>query len=338
MKIDIESTHPIEKYYLKSLSDEHINFKLGEEFFIEHDGWYELNIPYSGTKNEFQDIVLNGVSLEELIYTGYYTDGQNKIHQPATAVWDMGGCFRIWLHSNVGVFMERTIRCLRNGDFGTNLFDKYSLIVDRPYDIESSYPTEIRSFFKTGEGPYWWRNDSESLPYRSIPTPDLDKDLIIKECETLCTYEKTIAPKHKEGQEYYVKSSHPDCIFDLPFADFDPLKFPTVKKLLDFIGMKRPLSIGLNTLNPGKHFHIHRDSINYSRKGYRYVKGCKVFYWLLTDPEDVHFKFGRCGLLPLDTPLFINSIEHVHSVVNQSNKPRLVISVTGEYHNDKYLK
>tara|TARA_R110001592_G_scaffold34963_2_gene119481 strand:- start:700 stop:1704 length:1005 start_codon:yes stop_codon:yes gene_type:complete len=334
MKIDIKSTYPIESYYLKNLRNERLDFKLGEEFALDH-GWYELHIPYSGTKNNFQDIMLNDVSLDELIYTGYYTDGQSKIHQPATAVWDSGGWFSIWLHSDIGVFMERTTRCLRGGDFGTNLFDKYSLIVDRPHDIDPSYPIEIRSFFGTGDGPYWWRNDSESLPYKKIASPDLDKDLILKECDTLCTYEKTISPKEKEGQEYTIKSTHPDCIFDLPFANFDPIKFPNLKQLFDFIGMKRPMSIGVNTLNPGKHFHIHRDSGNYSRKGFDYVKGCRIFYWLLTDPKDIYFKFGRCGLLPLDTPLFINSIEHVHSVVNQSKKPRLVISVAGEFYNDK---
>tara|TARA_R110000796_G_scaffold37498_1_gene94642 strand:- start:360 stop:1364 length:1005 start_codon:yes stop_codon:yes gene_type:complete len=334
MKIDIKSTHPIEKYYLKSLSSKQINFKLGEEFTVDHD-WYELNIPYAGTKNEFKDIILNDVSLEELIYTGYYTDAQDKIHQPATAVWDIGGRFTIWLHSSIGVFMERVMRCLRSGDFGTNIFEKYSLIVDRPFDIATSYPTEIRSFFQTGDGPCWWRKDSDFLPYRKIHTPKLDKTLIIKECETLCKYEKTYAPEKKEGQEYNVKSSHPDYIFDLPFTEIDPLQFPTIKKLLDEIGMTRPLSIGLNTLNPGKHFHIHRDSKNYYRKGYNYVRGCKIFYWLLTDPAGIHYKFGRCGLLPLETPLLINPIEYVHSVVNQSDKPRLVISIAGEFNNDK---
>jgi len=330
MKIDIKSTYPIKDYYLKNLNNEQINFKLGEEFAIEQD-WYELHIPYSGTKNEFEDVTLNDVSLREIIYTGYYTDGQGKIHQPGSAVWDIGGCFKLWLHSDVGVLMERTLRCLRNGDYGTNLFEKYSLTVDRPFKIDSSYPKDIQSFFEMGWGPYWWRNP----PYKKILTPDIDKTLIIKECETLCKYKRSHSSNDNPREKYIMHSTHSDGVFDLPFADFNPLKFPTVKKLLDYIGMKRPLSIYINTLDSGNHLSVHRDSDNYHRKGYQYVKGCKVFYWLLTDPKDIYFKFGRCGLLPLETPLFVDIVENVHSVVNQSKKSRIIISIAGEFYNDK---
>ena len=316
--------------YITNVFDQKINFALGEEFEIDA-GWYQLHLPYTGIKNEFKKIILNGFDLEEIIYTGYCTDGAGKIYQPATAVWDTGGCFTILLHTSIGVLIERLIRCLRNGDLGTNLFEKYTLTVDRPFDIDKNYPTEIRSFFQTSDGPNWWRKDSDFLPYLELPDMDLDKDLLMKECDVLCKYEKEHSPKDKKGQEYIIKSSHPDCIFDLPFVEMDPDQFPTVQKLIDEIGMKRVLSIGVNTLNPGKHFHIHRDSENYSRPGYKYVKGCKIFYWLLTEPKGIHFKFGRCGLLPLDKPLLINPVEYAHSVVNQSGKPRLVISMAGEF-------
>ena len=84
------------------------------------------------------------------------------------------------------------------------------------------------------------------------------------------------------------------------------------------------------------HLPLQEDQKNhYHRKGYQYVKGCKVFYWLLTDPKDIYFKFGRCGLLPLETPLFVDIVENVHSVVNQSKKSRIIISIAGEFYNDK---
>jgi hypothetical protein len=334
MKIDVKSTHRIDRYYLKDLQDRIIEFKMAEELQLPH-GWYELNIEYTGNKNEFSEIVLNDIKLEEIIYTGYYVDGKGLTHQPATAVWDEGGCFKIWLHTEVGVLFERTIRCLRSGDYGKNLFDNYLLTVDKPFTIDNGYPNDIKSFFANGDGPNWWHKNSKLMPYKKIPVPDLDKSSIIKECNELCVHEKRHSKQGRPKQEYTVKSTHPDCVFDLPFAEFDDNRFPTIKKLLDHIGMSRPLSVGINTLMPGNYFHIHRDDGAYARKGYKYTKGCRIFYWLLTKPEQVYYKFGRCGLIPLETPLFINPTEHVHSVINQSQEPRLALNIAGEFVTDE---
>ena len=107
MKISIISNKPAQKYCLQALDYKTINFQLDKEFDIE-TGWYELRVEYIDAKIEIQDIKINDTSIKEIIYTGYYTDGSGKIHQPATAVWDEGGVFSIWLHTELGVLFQRT--------------------------------------------------------------------------------------------------------------------------------------------------------------------------------------------------------------------------------------
>ena len=330
MKIEIVSTEKIEKCFIKDTSGRISYVDLGKDFPLV-EGWYELNVEYDGVKNEFSKIILNDVDLGEIVYTGYYQDGQGKIHQPATAVWDEGGCFKLWFHTNLGVLFERTMSCLRNGDYGKNLFTDYQFTCDLPIDIDKKYPKNIRDFFSHSDGPYWWYKKSKSFPYAEAPLPQVDKTELIQELNNLCTHSKTVKNKDFPDQEYDIKSTHPKCIFDLPFPELDLAGFPNMAKLLNDIGMEKPLSIGVNSLAPGKYFHMHRDDDAYSRKGYQYLRGCKVFYWVLTDPSNVHFKFAKCGLLPIHKPLFVNPTEHVHSVVNQSEKNRIVLNIAGKY-------
>ena len=58
MKISIESTSPINENYLVDLTGNRIDFKLDENFSLEQ-GWYELNLPYTGHKTEIKDVKIN---------------------------------------------------------------------------------------------------------------------------------------------------------------------------------------------------------------------------------------------------------------------------------------
>ena len=333
MKIDVISTIPIEKYYLKSLSGKLINFQLGVTTDIPPD-WYQLNIEYTGQKNDIKEIILDDVNIDEQIYTGYYVDGKGKVHQPGGALWDEGGCFKIWLHSKIGVFVERIMRCLESGEYGSDLSKKYLFTVDKPMEISKSFPKEIQSFFSFGEGPYWWDKSKPDVPYRIVPGLDFDKQIVLEEAKKLCV----IGEESEDGGEYgkfRIESTNAKCNLDLPYADFDPEKFPVLAKLFEAIGLEKLMTMHLSTLEPGGNFTVHRDR-GYFRDGYKYLTGCKIFYWNLTDPKENYFKFGRCGLLPTDKPLFVNTLAHVHSSINQSNSDRKVIMITGKYRENNF--
>ena len=333
MKIEVKSTFPLSDYYLKSLSGERINFLLGKEIDIPSD-WYQLNIPYTGQNNDINEIILDDVNINEQIYTGYYVDGTGKVHQPGGAIWDEGGCFKIWLHSKIGVFVERIQRCIESGEYGTDLRKKYLFTVDKPTFIDETFPKEMQSFFAMGEGPYWWKKKDPKVPYRVVPELDFDKKKLLSEAERLCV--KGI--EHYDDNEYgkfTIVSTNAKCNLDLPWADFDPEKFPIMNELFDAIGLEKLMAVHLVTVEPGGYFTIHRDR-GYFRKGYEYLTGCKIFYWILTDTKDINFRFGRCGKLPTESPLFINTLSHVHSSVNIGNTVRKGIMVTGRYRENNF--
>ena len=97
MKISIESKNKIDKIFLINLEGQKIFFDLDTYFSIP-EGWYELNLPYTGTQNDIKDIKINDETIKWTIYTAYYIDGHGSIHQPATSIWDEGGILKIWIH------------------------------------------------------------------------------------------------------------------------------------------------------------------------------------------------------------------------------------------------
>jgi len=335
MKIEVKTTFPITNYWLESLGGQRIDFVMGEEIDIPDD-WYQLNIPYTGKKNDIKEIILDDVNIDEQIYTGYYVDGHGNTHQPGGAIWDEGGCFKIWLHSKIGVFVERIMRCLEAGEYGSDLSKKYLFTVDRPKIIDKSFPREIQSFFSHGEGPYWWDKSKPDVPYRVVDNLNFDKSAVLEEAERLCV----VGKESESGGEYgkfTIVSTNAKCNLDLPYADFDPVKFPVLQKLFDAIGLEKLMTMHLSTLEPGGNFTVHRDR-GYFRDGYKYLTGCKIFYWNITDDRDTFFKFGRCGLLPTDKPLFVNTLAHVHSSINQSDSDRKVIMITGKYRENNFSR
>ena len=77
MKISIDSTKPITENYLLDLSNNRINFKLDKNFNLD-EGWYELNLPYTGQKTEIKDVKINDESIVETLWAGHYLDGKGN--------------------------------------------------------------------------------------------------------------------------------------------------------------------------------------------------------------------------------------------------------------------
>lgn len=331
MKLSIKSHQEINKVFLKNLWDDEIHVKLDIDIDLK-DGWYELNLPYTGVKNEINDILINDESISHLIYTGYYTDGSGKIHQPATAMWDDGGVFKIWIHTKLGIMFERIMGEISNGKFGSILFDDYMLTVDKPVKLKDLCTESVRTFFGQGDGPHWWNKKSDHLPYKVIKNIDISKDDILAECQQICKY----TDRFFYGK-ITINSIRENCQPKLPFYDLDSDKCPNLKKLIDHVGFKGILDIDSQTLEPNSCIRMHIDDVNsnWDADVLPYIGPCKTFYWLLSNNSDFFFKIGKGGLLPLDRPLLINNMKHVHSVVNQKTEPCKILSIYGELPDDK---
>ena len=85
---------------------------------------------------------------------------QPKLHGD---MWDDRGVFKIWIHTQLGVLLERFLHQIANGKFGKNLFQDYMLTVDRPVKLKKQWPESIKTFFSNGDGPNWWHKNSPEV-------------------------------------------------------------------------------------------------------------------------------------------------------------------------------
>jgi len=321
MKLSINSTKKIKKFYLKDLNDKIHYIELDKNQKLPK-GWYELNIFYVDERIKIKDISINGASLREFIYTGFTVDSTGYRHSPGSSLWEEGTCFKLWIHTEVGIMFQRFCEAIHNYDFGTNLFEKYVFTIDKPVHLEAAWGEPWVSYFKNGSGPRWWLKDDRSTPWTIAKVPEIDKNFLVKELARVLPHMEEIYPgwtsqSLKEGKS------------DLPFVPWEKIHSKVVTDFFKEIGFKNIINIGLQRLAPRTTVRLHRDD-HVTREMYQYTKGCRKFYWNLSDTENVYFKLGRSGLLPLEHPLWINTIEHSHALVNARNSERIVVLAYGQ--------
>ena len=203
------------------------------------------------------------------------------------------------------------------------------LTVDRPVALKKQWPESIKTFFSNGDGPNWWNKTSADVPYKVLNNVDVLKADLLRESLSLCKYKDKIF-----NGKVTINSIRETCQPELPFYQLDENKFPNFAKLVKQIGFKNILTIDTQVLEPNSFLRIHKDD-DYQKDVFPYIRGCKKFYWTLTDASDCYFKIGKSGLLPLNKPALINNVEHVHSVVSERDSNRTILSIYGEIEDDK---
>ena len=208
------------------------------------------------------------------------------------------------------------------------------LTVDKPVKLKKQWPLSIKNFFDHGDGPHWWGKNNIDTPYKVIEGIDLPKDEIIKECNKICKNTEITNRRQKRAVDFVVKSVSENCISDLPFYNIKDKNVPFLTKLIEKIGYTKIIDVSIQTLKPNGYLKMHKDD-HYARVCYPFIKGCKKLYWSLTDYNNWYFKLGKSGLLPLDKPLLINTLEHVHSVITEREDDRIVLIIYGDLPDDK---
>jgi hypothetical protein len=320
--IDIESKFDIGVCYVEDLNGNSHKIKNRHIFSIPNN-WFLLKIPYENINNEIFKIKINNVDIDYLIYTGFFENLKKEKFQPATAVWEPGE-FKIWLHPNAGFYKYSIFDQIQNGDYGKNLFEKYMLTVDRSVNLDrTKYPDDICDFFQYPFGPKWWLKNDITRPYKILENKNFEsvnKDILIKQIKDIA---KVHDVKNNSWEGFSLKEKS-----DLPFESI--FNFPSeIKKIIDIVEYTDILDISLMILQPRSSIKIHVDD-HLNRDGWKYLSGCRKLYWTLTDTKEVYFKFGRAGLLPLDSPALINTGMHVHSVVNNTDEVRYTLLMYGK--------
>ena len=332
-KLSIDTDVELKSYCLVNLKDEKITFTSGTAFELE-TGWYNLVVQYHGEKVNITDIKINGESIKEYIYTGFFTEkSTGKKFQPANSLWTEG-FYSIWIHTEIGYMVQKHATSIRNGDYGKNLFDDYLFTVDKSIELDHNWPELIKSYFRHGNGPRWWKKDLKRTPYEVCQESflnDCDKTKILQEIPIDCQLEKDYPMLSKSRENTEIKIMKVRAIRKAsvyPYIEIDSLKGEEIKKLIRRLGFTKILNITLQTALPGQAFKPHVDD-HFTRDCMKDIEGPVVFLWDLSKDHTSHlFKLGVAGLLPLGKGVFFNQMYYDHGTINDSStveRPLLII-------------
>jgi len=332
MLLTIDTNVELENYYLKSLRGEKISFVSNTAFDIE-TGWYNLIIEFHGEKIDITDITINGGSIGNYLHTGFFTENSTgKRFQPANSLWTEG-YYSIWLHTEIGHMLQTHATSIRNGDYGKYLFEDYLFTVDKSIDLDDGWPEIIKSYFRHGNGPRWWKKGLKRTPYEVCDESllkDCDKEKILQEisldCKTEIEYDMLIKEGHTKNTIMKGQALRRNSVY--PYVEVDTIKSNEIKKLINKIGFIKILNITLQTAQPGQAFAPHIDD-HYTRDCKKDIEGPVVFLWNLAENSTRHlFKLNSSGLLPLDKGVFFNQFYYDHGTINDSDsaeRPLLII-------------
>jgi len=325
--VEVITNKPVPVLQIEQLDGDIFYIPNGYITQINND-WHLLKIAYPGEELEIQDIKIDGVSIENILYTGYIVDAQGIVHQPATRLWSPETYYCIWIHPNFGIWHNRMFTEIAQGDFGSNLHKKYLFTVDRPLMIDGNYPTNVQGFFAKGDGPHYWKLNDETTPYQL-----LNFDVSHKTLQAINQLSQEFEQKHF-SDEWTYKTFPIKTALATP-QSLDIVKNPVVKKLLEDCGYKKILNFSILDLEPKSYIKVHLDDFTQSDV-YQHIKGATKLYlsYNLNDEFDtngLYFKLGDAGLLPLDKPLLVNTHKYVHTLINNSEYKRRAFIAYGTF-------
>ena len=311
----LEADNEIEYFVLEDLEQISVTVKNNATINLK-DEWVLLKVPYRGTITNITDILINNTSIEHLLYTGYFEDITGQKFQPATSVWAEGG-FNIWIHPNLGYMKGQLFEQINNGDYGTSLFDKYMLTVDRPIIIPAPYPNDIKDFFSYGAGPRWW-NKKNNLPYQTLDDEVFDdmSDSVQKVVSKYCNN----IEEHPFSNKWSIHS------WTTSVSNADPVpindnSFEGLGKYFRSIGWNNVLTVEDSQLGPHGWIRLHIDD-HPNSKNRQHIEKLSKLYFTYENKKDILFKLHGVGLVPVDKPLLINTWKFAHCVVNLGNETR----------------
>jgi hypothetical protein len=281
-------------------SSKPVQYTIKEQF----NGWSLIEIQHSDL--EILDVLINGESIGELVYTGQvYTLKGSQTY--GTVLWEPG-TWSIWLHENIGVLRARILEEINSPDLSDIdcLKHEYLHTVDRPIHI-TGYSTSVTGFFANATGPHWFsKADNRNLPYKILDI-NVDAKALLAECQNFpyqASYtnswngRKLLNTRNEAGSECIAADELPE----------------TCLELYKQLGWTQSYTFKWLGLEGNSEIRIHRDS---GLIGSNPVfSGCNKFYWCINNPPGFMFKMNGVGLLPTHKPLLVNVPRYSHALVN----------------------
>jgi hypothetical protein len=300
-------------------------------------GWQIIEIPHNGsTPYEITDVKINGQSLRELLYLAWFTKPSGEKLQPGNILTDMPGKWSIILHSDISVLKERVCNQITNGDYGTNLFEKYQWFLDLAEPLEKSIKPQIDAFMERSQGLNLYpKKEYQWWPFISLNIPVDDS---IQEDLKLMTFGRRPSPPHYNWGYLDIMSKDDPNEF---CRSIDQLPLPNCVKWLSGLGITSWTTIKSFVLYEHGYIDLHRDfdNTNFNNttvlfdptkglpdKGF----GIRHLHIPINNNEKITLKLSGGTLMPKTVNL-LNNGGYSHSGFNLSNNVRYAVVINHEW-------
>ena len=274
------------------------------------EGWQLLKLQTNHSHIKITNMELDGQLLDHLMLVMF--DQNHNCN-----FGDLFGGMRYFMpiHQSYAHFKARVSQDLTNGWYGKQIYEHFDFVIDRPIQFQTEQPTHIQEYFAIDTGAHWLRrHDSATAWFFDDPMNVNKLKLINSDLFEIDT------PGGDTNEGWTMRN--------IKQPTTQSLKDMGLGTLADIAEQKKFTSmttVSCNTLAPGGHIGIHKDG-NIDKTPRK-----KIYYNL--DPSDgVYFKFATVGLVPMNTDrgIWVNTDQHVHAVVNDTDQPRTIVSISGQ--------
>ena len=310
----------------------------------------------STSKINIENLFIDKVSIRQFLFLSWVEKDNQKI-QPCTELWEQDLTWHVPISNPLSLLISIAGEKFKNGELGTNLFDKYDIRYPESINVDSGYPKLVQDFYKYNFDFYVHKKIDKDALYANNNVPyyvlnfKFDARALYQELNSNYEYlinEEVIKPfqfgynqddlgtnfdsklNWRTVYPYIPKKDQTNSLDDFALdKNRLPLLFdlyqqlPTNTIYHSFISIMPPHSF----IAP--HIDVRKPSL---------PQGCAQLYFALNPSPDEHFfKINSVGLVPLiDQIVVVNNQNFTHAVVNQSSEPRYVIGCFADVSKDFY--
>ena len=279
----------------------------GNSFELLKD-WQLLTIDHNGsTEYEIKDLKIDGQSIRENIYVAWYTDQQGVNHNPRNYFLKEPAKWSIVLHNDISILKERLCNQITNGDYGTDLFERYQWFLDLGQTLTKPFSTQINNFFARAQGLNLYPKYDYALhPFVCLDIP-IDQTAIYSEI----------------SKTNITASSLPHSQWGGKIIDLED--YPILGNWLKNIGLTSINHVDVRVLYTNGHIEMHRD---WDRRKEDSGLGIEMkhLHVPIMNTDGSKIKISGGTIMPNCVNLF-NNESYTHGGVNESSMDRYVVIV-----------
>lgn len=295
-----------------------------------------------GTTISIIDVLINTASVSHTLYMSYIKTASGNINQPATTLWNQSLTWILPFGNPISYWLGLTLSKIQPFEFGKNLYETYDIMYPDTIQIKTKQPRVIQDFFKHNFDFYCRpKTDVNFLPQRkcNIDMSTYNTQEVLDEI----TENRAWVQEHQKpySQRYYDVCKLPENpalwtvlqVYSKGKCILPTERLVKLQSLIKQIPVNRISEIYLRIIDPGGAISPHTDKKTNHVPG---MYGCNVLCIPLAWPSDTYFKFASGGGINSNSTWFINTTDHEHAAVNDSNQTRVILTIkldpTQNYH------